>query len=181
MTHGAVLLRAGLLGTASLALTLAGCSKPEPAAKGAAAAASAASSTAGPAVVGTFYGNGAPGALNFVAAYRDEPLDGKPVTAVVLSAKDQRGHAKPTFDAVFGKLGDAIVAKVEPDGTLIGVDVVNAGLQSPSGSISLSGVVTLKDWRSDGGMLSGRLTTGGDVDVFGQKLQIDVSFRTKAP
>jgi len=171
-------LRRLLLGLAALTLAIAGCSKPSNPPK---AGASAVSATAGPVIEGTFYGNGVPGTLNFVGAYPDEPLDGKPVTAVVLSAKDQGGHAKPTFDAVFGKLGDAIVAKVEPDGTLIGVDVVNSGLQSPSGSISLSGVVSLKDYRADGGQISGRLTTGGDVDVFGQKLQIDISFHTRAP
>ncbi|MGA0603733.1 hypothetical protein ACO2Q3_23705 [Caulobacter sp. KR2-114] len=175
-------MRLAIIGLAGL-LLLAGCSKPSPGAAGkdARAASPAASAAASPPIEGTFYGNGKPGSLNFVGAYADDPFDGKPVTAVVLSSQDQAGHAKPVFDAVFGKLGDAIVAKIEPDGSLIGVDVVNSGLQSPSGSISLSGVVTLKDYHAEGGQISGRLTTGGDVDVFGQKLQIDVSFRTKAP
>jgi len=82
---------------------------------------------------------------------------------------------------VFNKFGDAIVAKIEPDGTVIGVDVVHSGLQSPSGSISISGVLTVKDFSSANGQLSGRLTSNGPTDVFDQKVDVDLTFHTKAP
>jgi hypothetical protein len=59
--------------------------------------------------------------------------------------------------------------------------VVHSGLKSPSGSISLSGVMTLKDYKAAGGEISGHLTSGGPVDVFDQKLNVDLTFHTKTP
>jgi hypothetical protein len=41
--------------------------------------------------------------------------------------------------------------------------------------------VTLKDFKLNGGVLSGHLTTGGATDVFGQSVVIDLTFRTMAP
>ena len=135
----------------------------------------------GPAISGTYTGNGKPATLIQVTAHKDDPFDGKPVTALVFTSKDQGGDDKAAFDALFDKFGDAIVVKVEPDGTVIGADVVHAGLQSPSGSVSLSGVLKLENYSAAGGQISGHLTSGGPVDVFDQKLEVDLTFHTKAP
>ena len=172
---------------------VAGCSKPAPAAGGSASPAAAASSAAapaaaaapapavaGPEVAGTYTGNGKPATLTQVTAHVGEPFDDKPVTLLVFTAKDQGGDAKADFDALFGKFGDAIVVKVQPDGNVIGVDVLHSGLKEP-GSISISGVMTMQDYRAAGGQISGHLTSGGPTDVFGQKLQVDLTFHTKAP
>jgi|SRR5450432_270530 len=137
--------------------------------------------TAGPAVSGTYLGNGKPAMLTQVTAHKDDPFDGKPVTALVFSAKDQGGDDKAAVDALFAKFGDAIVAKVEPDGTVVGVDVIHSGLQSPSGSISISGSFTMKDYSEAGGQISGHLTSNGPVDVFDQKVEADLTFHAKAP
>jgi uncharacterized protein YuzE len=172
------------------ALLIAACSKAPAPAQGAnatapsgpqAASAPAATPATGPAVSGTFTGNGKPATLTQVTAHKDEPFDGKPVTALVFSAKDQGGDDKAAVDALFNKFGDAIVAKVEPDGTVVGVDVVHAGLQTPSGSISISGVFKTKNYSETGGQISGELTSNGEVDIFDQKLAADITFHTKAP
>ena len=144
-------------------------------------AAAPAVATSGPAVSGTYTGNGKPATLTQVTAHKDDPFDGQPVTALVFTAKDQGGDDKAAFDALFNKFGDAIVVKVEPDGTVIGADVVHTGLQSPSGSVSLSGVLKLEGYSSAAGQISGHLTSGGPVDVFDQKLEVDLTFHTKAP
>jgi hypothetical protein len=137
--------------------------------------------TTGPAVSGTFTGNGKPATLTQVTAHKDDPSDGQPVTALVFSSKDQGGDDKAAFDALFDKFGDAIVVKVEPDGTIVGADVMHSALKSPSGSISLSGVLKLEGYSAAGGQISGHLTSGGPVDVFDQKLEVDLTFHTKAP
>ncbi len=155
---------------------------PQAAAVPAAAAPQAAAAPAsGPAVSGVFTGNGKQATLTQVTAHKDDPFDGKPITALVFTAKDQGGDDKAAFDALFNKFGDAIVAKIEPDGTVIGVDVVHSGLQSPSGSISISGVLTVKDYSAANGQISGRLTSNGPTDVFDQKVDVDLTFHAKAP
>ncbi len=137
--------------------------------------------TAGPAVSGTYTGNGKAATLTEVTAHKDDPFDGQPVTALVFTEKDQAGDDKAAMDALFGKFGDAIVARIEPDGTVIGADVVHSGLKSPSGSISISGVFMVKDYSAAGGEISGHLTSNGPVDVFDQKVEVDLTFHTKAP
>jgi len=176
---------------------LAACSKPAapPAAAGGAAQPAPPTAPAGPAaggggaaptapaaasVSGTFTVDGKPATLSFAGAYKDEPFGGQPVTALVFTQNDQKGDAQPADDALFRKLGDAIVAKVQPDGTLIEFDLVHAALKEPS-SVSLSGPVTLKDFKLDASVLSGHLTTSGPTDVFGQSVVIDLTFRAPAP
>jgi hypothetical protein len=39
----------------------------------------------------------------------------------------------------------------------------------------------VKNYRAAGGQISGELTTGGPNDVFGQKVDVDLTFHTKAP
>ena len=146
-----------------------------------AAPAAAPTPAAGPAVSGTYLGNGKPATLTQVTAHKDDPFDGKPVVALVFSAKDQGGDEKAAIDALFNNFGDAIVAKVEPDGTVIGVDVVHSGLQSPGGSISISGVFTMKDFSMANGQISGHLSSNGPTQVFDQKVEADLTFHTKAP
>ena len=181
-----------LLGLAGLAL-VAGCSKApvapsnaESAAaqsaspQAAASAAPVAQPSAGPAVSGQFTANDKASTLTQVTAHKDDPFDGTPVTDLVFTANDQGGDDKAADDALFGKFGDAIVIKVEPDGSVIGADIVHSGLTSP-GSVSISGVFTLQNFTMAGGQIAGRLTSSGQTDVFGQKVNVDLTFHTKAP
>jgi hypothetical protein len=154
---------------------------PQGGAPAAAIPAAALAAPAGPAISGTYTGNGKAAALTEVTAHNDDPFDGHPVVALVFTQKDQGGDDKAATDALFGKFGDAIVARIEPDGTVVGADVVHSGLQTPSGSISISGVFTLKDYRAAGGEISGHLTSNGPTDVFDQKVDVDLTFHTKAP
>jgi hypothetical protein len=177
------------MGLAGLAL-VAACSKaPAPNANAAAtqavapaaAAPQAASAPAtGAAVSGVFTGDGKQAALTEVTAHRDDPFDGKPIVAVVFTTKDQGNDDKAATDALFGNFGDAIIARLEPDGTVIGADVIHSGLQSP-GSVSVGGVFTVKDYSAANGQISGELTTNGPTDVFDHKLNVDLTFHTKAP
>jgi hypothetical protein len=173
------------------ALLLASCAKapttarvnaaaPAAAAVSAAQPASAATPATGPAVSGTYTANGKAATLIQVSAHHDEPFDGKPVTALVFTSKDQAGDDKADTKALFGDYGDAIVARVQPDGTLVGADVVHSGLKE-KGSVSISGVFKIENYIAANGQISGHLTSNGPTDVFDQKVDVDLTFHAKAP
>jgi hypothetical protein len=181
-------MRIGLICLAAGLLLATACSKqggaPPAAANGvsaaspAAVAAAPAPAVSGPAVSGVFMGDGKQAALTEVTAHRDDPFDGKPVTALVFSEKDQAGSSDPKMDAVFGQFGSAMVVRVEPDGTVIGADIVHSGLGEHS--VSISGVLKIENFSMAGGQISGHLTSGGDNDVFDHKLNVDLTFHAKA-
>jgi len=170
---------------------LAACSKaPAPAANAAAPANAAPATPAAPtapvavsgaAVSGSYTVDGKPAALSVVTTHTDDPFDGKPIVDIIFTEKDPAGDADPATDAVFGNFGDAIVAKVEPDGTVVGADIVHTALNNHGASVSLSGVLTMQDYKVAGGQISGHLTSDGPTDVFGQKVAIDLTFHAKAP
>jgi hypothetical protein len=172
-------------------LLVAACSKaPGNAASGAGVAAAGAASAApaaapagpatGAAVSGSYTVDGKAAVLTQVTAHKDDPFDGQPVTAIVFTAKDQGGDAKAADNALFGNFGDAVVVRVEPDGAVVGADLVHSGLKE-QGSVSLSGALTAKNFQATGGEISGEITSGGPTDVFGQKVDVDLTFHTKAP
>jgi hypothetical protein len=192
---GEIIMRNALVALTGLVL-VAACSKapantqaaasaapPSAAAPSAAAAspAPAAPAASGPAVSGTYTADGKPAVLAYLTTHKDDPFDGTPVTDLIFTAKDQGGDADAATDALFGKFGDAIVVKVEPDGTVIGADIVHSALKNPNASVSISGVLNIKAYQAAGGQISGELTSGGPTDVFGQKVDIDLTFHTKAP
>jgi hypothetical protein len=132
-------------------------------------------------VSGVFTGDGKPATLTQVTAHPDDPFDSQPVTAIVITAKDQGSDPKEAlFSASFGHFGEAVVARVTPDGKLIGTELVHPGLQT-GGAVSVSGVLTMENYQNSGGQISGHLTSNGDQDVFGHKLNLDLTFHTKAP
>jgi pectin methylesterase-like acyl-CoA thioesterase len=179
-------------------LTLTACSKaPAPTAQAASAAPASAAApavasaaapsagaaapiAAGAALAGSFTVDGKPAALTQASAHKDDPFDDQPITAIVFTAKDQAGDAKAADDALFGNFGDTVVVKVEPDGTVIGADVRHSALKN-AGSVSISGVMTMKDYKVAGGVVSGHLTSNGPTDVFGQSVNVDLTFHTPAP
>jgi len=131
-------------------------------------------------VSGVFKGNDKPATLTQVTAHKGE-ASGQPVTILVFSSKDQAGDAKADFDALFGKFGDAIVAKVAPDGKVLSADIVHSNLDAPGGSIQTSGVVKMTDYKTADGKISGHLTSGGPQEFHDLKWEVDLTFETKAP
>jgi hypothetical protein len=192
--EGGIVMRATLICLAAGSVFLVACSKKAaetpaaPAASATAAAPTAAAPTPGSAVKatgapvsGTFKAVGKPAALTEVKAYKGEPESGKPVTVLVFSSKDQGADAKAPEDALFNKFGDALVVKLFADGSVYSVDVVHSALDAPGGSAQLFGVVKMTDFANSGGQISGHISTGGDTDIHGQSVNIDLSFHTQAP
>ena len=131
-------------------------------------------------VSGTFTVDGKPSTMAFVGAYKVDPIDGKPVIAIVISPNSQAGSTNPPQDAMFQKFGDdGVVLDINPDGTFVEAIVDNKNLKSHS--ITMDGGISVKNFTSNGGVISGELTTGGPIDQFGQKLNIDLTFKVTAP
>ncbi len=131
-------------------------------------------------VSGVFNGNDKPATLTQVTAHKGEE-SGKPVTILVFSSKDQTGDPKPDFDALFGKLGDALVVKVFADGQVYSGDIVHSNLDAPGGSIQTSGVLKISDFKLTGGRISGHLTSNGPHEFHDLKWEVDLTFETSAP
>ncbi len=131
-------------------------------------------------VSGVFKGNDKPAMLTQVTARKGEE-SGKPVTILVFSSKDQTGDPKPDFDALFGKLGDALVVKVFADGQVYSGDIVHSNLDAPGGSIQTSGVLKISDFKLADGRISGHLTSNGPHEFHDLKWEVDLTFETKAP
>lgn len=131
-------------------------------------------------VSGVFKGNDKPATLTQVTARKGEE-SGKPITILVFSSKDQAGDAKPDFDALFGKLGDALVVKVFADGQVYSGDIVHSNLDAPGGSVQAFGVLKISDYKLADGKISGHLTSNGPHEFHGLKWEVDLTFESSAP
>jgi hypothetical protein len=145
------------------------------------AAAPAGPSTPGTGTVsGTFTVDGKPATLAFVGAYKQDPIDGKPVIAIVMSTLTQAGSTDAAAEAITTKFGtEVIVLDINPDGTFVEASVYNKDLKAHV--ITMEGGITIKNFTSAGGTLSGEVTNNGPADAFGQKVNIDETFKVTAP
>jgi hypothetical protein len=134
--------------------------------------------SAEPPVTGDFKVKGNPAKLAFARALKGEPFDGKPTTIIVLSEKDPSKSAKPEFDAMFGKLGNSLSVTVTDTGDIIGCQAYHVGFEYKS--FSSSGVVKMEGYKNEGGIVQGKLTTGGEVEAFHEKWEVNLTFKTKA-
>jgi hypothetical protein len=135
------------------------------------------------ALSGTFSVGGKATALKDSAAVKGEPESGKPVTVLVFTAKDPGKSAKPASDALFGEFGDAIVVKVFADGKVSSAELLHAAFDLPNNTLTLLGdrEVSIKDFKNAEGAISGTLTSGGAKDARGQKWEVNLTFKAKAP
>jgi hypothetical protein len=133
------------------------------------------------AVSGVYMAGGEPAALTDVTAHKDDPFGGQPVTALVFTVAPQGDDVDADSDAHNGKFGDALVVRVQPDGRIIGVDMLHHGLVKTDGYITAVGVLSLQDYQVAGGEISGHLTSGGRVDAWGQQINVDLTFHVRAP
>jgi len=130
---------------------------------------------------GVFTANGKPAKLTQVTAHKGEPFDNKPVIELVFTAMDQKGDPKAAFNAAFHKFGDAIIAKILPDGSVAGAELAHSGWRRPDMVVSVSGNIKIVDFSLTAGEISGRLTTGGMQEFFDDKYEVDLTFKTKLP
>jgi hypothetical protein len=140
----------------------------------------ASAQTSAQTVSGKFVGNGKNAAIRFVKTEEHESFSGKEAFTLMFTEKDPATAKKPSFDAMFGKLGSALILNVfYEDGGIFGCQVVHAAHQKQG--FSSIGQIKIVDFKADGGRVSGRVSTGKELDTFGEKWEVDLTFAAPLP
>ncbi len=132
-----------------------------------------------PSVTGKFIGDGKAAAIQFVLVEEREEFSGKPAVKLIFTEKNPATSKKPSWDAGFGKLGSALILSVFYDGQIFGCEVAHSA-HKKSGFSSV-GEIKMAEFKIAGGNVTGHVTTGGTLDAFGQKWEVDLTFAAPLP
>lgn len=132
-----------------------------------------------PVVTGKFLGDGKDGNIKHLVAMTREPFSDKPAIELVFTEKDPANSKRPGFDAGFKKLGSALIISVFKDGDIFGCEVAHSAHEkSPFSSL---GKIKMKDFKVSDTEVSGILTSGGELETFGQIWEVDLTFSAPLP
>jgi len=130
-------------------------------------------------VSGIFKGNDQPAKLAFVSARKGTPLRGQETIKLVFTEKDHSKDEQADLKALFGDYGSALVIGIQLDGKVVTCDVLHeAHKQKP---ISSPTSVKMSEFKNENGQLSGKLTSDGKAEAFGETWEVNLTFKTKAP
>ena len=132
-----------------------------------------------PSVKGTFLGDGKDGKIQYLVVQTREPFNDKPSIRLVFTEKNPASSKNPGFDAGFKKLGSALILSVFKDGGIFGCEVAHTA--HPKSPFSALGEIKMKDFKVTETTVSGNVTTGGTLDAFGQKWDVDLTFSAPLP
>ena len=132
-----------------------------------------------PTVSGKFVGNGKNAAIKFVTVEEHEEFSGKEAVTLIFTEKDPAKVKKPSFDAMFGKLGSALILNAHHDGGIFGCQVAHSAHEK-QGFTSI-GEIKLVEFKIAGGNVSGHVSTGKELDTFGEKWEVDLTFAAPLP
>ena len=130
-------------------------------------------------VAGKFIGNGKNGVIKFVLAEEGEPFGGAESLKLIFTEKDPAKVKKPSFDAMFGELGNALVLSVDLDGKIFGCEVSHSAHEKKG--FSSVGRIKMTEFKIEGGSVAGHVSTGGELDTFGEKWEVDLTFTAPLP
>jgi hypothetical protein len=130
-------------------------------------------------VSGTFKGNDQSAKLAFVSAHKDTPLRGQETIKLIFTEKDHSKDQKADLKALFGDYGSALVIGIQLDGKVVTCDVRHeAHKQTP---LSSPASVKMSGFKNENGQISGKLTTDGKAEAFGETWEVNLTFKTKSP
>ena len=128
-------------------------------------------------VSGKFVSNGKEAKLAFASAAADDQK--KDYTVLIFTEKEHATQKSPRVAAMFNKCGSALVITVDGKGKVVGCEVAHEG--NKKGMFNDIGRVEVKDFKSADGVVSGKLTSKGELETFGDKWELDVTFTVKKP
>lgn len=132
-----------------------------------------------PTVKGTFLGDGKDAKIQHLVVQAREPFSDKPAIRLIFTEKDASASKKPDFDAAFKRLGSALLISVDREGGIFGCEVAHtAHEKSP---FSALGEIKMQDFTVTDTQVSGHIVTGGELDAFGQKWNVDLTFSAPLP
>ena len=132
-----------------------------------------------PTVTGKFIGDGNAAAIKFVLVEERDGFDGKAAMRLIFTEKDPAAAKNPSFDAAFRKFGSALVLSMFYDGKIFGCEVAHSA-HKKSGFSSV-GEIKMTEFKVAGGNVTGHVTTGGTLDAFDQKWEVDLTFAAPLP
>jgi hypothetical protein len=132
-----------------------------------------------PPVTGIFTGDGKPAKLAFATALKGEPFNDRPTIVLVFTEKDHSTEKRPEIAAGLGNFGSALVLTIKTSGEIIGCQVAHSALSK--GPFSSTGVIQMKEFKIEKGEMAGKISTDGPQESLGQKWEVDLTFRTRAP
>ena len=130
-------------------------------------------------VGGIFKGNDEPAKLAFVSSRKGTPLRGQETIRLVFTEKDHSKDEDAALKALFGDYGSALVIGIQLDGKVVICDLRHeAHKQKP---ISSPTSVKMSEFKNENGQLSGKLTSDGKAEAFGEIWEVNLTFKTKVP
>lgn len=132
-----------------------------------------------PTVTGKFVGNGKAAPIQFVIVEEREAFSDKEAIRLVFTEKDPATSKKPSFDAAFGKLGSALSLSVFYDGQIFGCEVAHSA--HTKRGFSSVGEIKMVEFKVAGGNVTGHVSTGKELDAFGEKWEVDLTFAAPLP
>lgn len=132
-----------------------------------------------PAVSGKFLGDGKDAKIQHLVVQTRESFNDKAAIQLIFTEKDPSKSKKPDFDAGFKKLGSALVLSVFKDGGIFGCEVAHSA--HPKSPFSALGEIKMKDFKVTDTHVSGQVSTGGELDAFGQKWEVELTFSAPLP
>jgi hypothetical protein len=130
-------------------------------------------------VTGKYIGNGKEAKLVHAVIVPHEPWEGETAYTLILAEKDPTGVKKPDFDAMFGKLGHALVVSVTRKGDIFSTQVCHQALEKKG--FSSGGTLFVEDFKIEGKQLSGRFFTKEKEEFFGDTWEIDLKVTATLP
>ncbi len=128
-------------------------------------------------IAGHFKGNGQAAKLTHAITLKGDPYEGKKTVHIFLSEKDPGTGANASLRLSAGELGSGLELTITEDGKLIGTQVYHTSHdKKPFSSI---GKMTLTEFKKDGSFVQGKLSTAGEKEFFGQKWEVELSFKAK--
>lgn len=132
-----------------------------------------------PVVTGTFLGDGKDAKIQHLVVQTRESFSDKAAIRLVFTEKDPSKSKKPDFDAGFKKLGSALILSVFRDGGIFGCEVAHS--VHPKSPFSAVGQIKMKEFKVTDTHVSGQVSTGGELDAFGQKWNVELTFSAPLP
>lgn len=132
-----------------------------------------------PTASGTFIGNGKDGNIKHLVVTAREAFNDKGAIKLVFAEKDPSKSKNLDMDVTFNRLGSALMLSVFKDGTIFGCVVAHTAHEK-SGFTAL-GEIRTEDFKVTDTQVSGRVTTGGELDAFGEKWAVDLKFSAPLP
>jgi hypothetical protein len=126
-----------------------------------------------PQVTGKYFGNNKEAKLAYALALQIEDWSGEPAYQLILTEKDPAGAKKPEFDAMFGKLGSALLVKITKSGKVFGTEICHQNLKRSG--VSSVGTLNFEKLKIEANTISCRLFTKGPDKVFDETWEADLT------